>query len=212
MENSLAEEIYSESFQLSKLQLGHSSTANTPDNLILSGSDEADFHTDDRSWYDSDEESDRELQRVQNQFHTMGYRDGLLAGKDASSQEGFNIGFKQSVVASYNWGLVRGITSAVACLPNGLRESLIKTQDKRTKFQELHESVQSLSTTDALKLFYEDIMTKEALQQSGTSEGSVNVADSLVQSSDSNHLGNYSGELQSLLESSEIKVKLALEK
>ncbi|GKU92216.1 hypothetical protein SLEP1_g5975 [Rubroshorea leprosula] len=97
-------------------------------------------------------------------------------------------------------------------LQDGLRESFIKTQDKRTKFQELHECVQSLSTTDALKLFYEDIMTKEALQQSGTSEGSVNVADSQVQSSDSNHLGNYSGELQSLLESSEIKVQLALEK
>lgn len=40
----------------------------------------------------------------------MGYRDGVIAGKEASSQEGFNIGFKQSVLVGYNWGLVRGVT------------------------------------------------------------------------------------------------------
>lgn len=40
----------------------------------------------------------------------MGYRDGIAAGKEASAQEGFNEGFKQSVHIGYNWGLVRGIT------------------------------------------------------------------------------------------------------
>lgn len=39
----------------------------------------------------------------------MGYRDGLIAGKEASSREGFNIGFKQSVLVGYNWGLVRAV-------------------------------------------------------------------------------------------------------
>lgn len=40
----------------------------------------------------------------------IGYRDGLIAGQEASAQEGFNIGFKDSVLIGYNWGLVRGIT------------------------------------------------------------------------------------------------------
>lgn len=40
----------------------------------------------------------------------MGYRDGIIAGKEAALQEGFNIGFKGSVLAGYNWGLVRGVS------------------------------------------------------------------------------------------------------
>ena len=40
----------------------------------------------------------------------IGYRDGLIAGKEASAQQGFNIGFKQSVCVGYNWGLARGVT------------------------------------------------------------------------------------------------------
>jgi len=40
----------------------------------------------------------------------IGYRDGLIAGKEASAQEGFNIGFKQSVLDGYSWGVVRGVT------------------------------------------------------------------------------------------------------
>ena len=39
-----------------------------------------------------------------------GYRDGISAGKEASAQEGFNIGFKQSASSGYKWGIVRGIT------------------------------------------------------------------------------------------------------
>lgn len=39
----------------------------------------------------------------------IGYRDGIIAGKEASAQEGFNIGFKESVLGGYKWGLVRGI-------------------------------------------------------------------------------------------------------
>lgn len=40
----------------------------------------------------------------------IGYRDGLIAGKEAIAQDGFNIGFKESVLEGYNWGIVRGIT------------------------------------------------------------------------------------------------------
>lgn len=42
--------------------------------------------------------------------YQIGYRDGLMAGKETSAQEGFNIGFRDSVYVGYNWGLVRGIT------------------------------------------------------------------------------------------------------
>jgi hypothetical protein len=40
----------------------------------------------------------------------MGYRDGITEGQKDAAQEGFNIGFGQSVHVGYKWGLVRGIT------------------------------------------------------------------------------------------------------
>lgn len=43
-------------------------------------------------------------------INQIGYRDGLMAGKEASAQEGFNIGFGESVFVGYKWGLVRGVT------------------------------------------------------------------------------------------------------
>lgn len=41
------------------------------------------------------------------------YRDGIIAGKEASAQEGFNFGVKESVVDGFNLGLVRGVTGYV---------------------------------------------------------------------------------------------------
>ncbi|KAK6234429.1 hypothetical protein QUC31_006835 [Theobroma cacao] len=207
MDNSLAEELYSESLQLSKLHLGHSSTAN--------GFSEANDQAGDGSlWGDSDEELDklsdldREWQRRHDQFHTIGYRDGLIAGKEASAQEGFNIGFKQSVFAGCNWGLARGVTSALACLPDTLREKLIETQEKRDKFRGLCDSVNSLSTIDALKLFHDDIMSKKVVEQSEPVEAGVSAGGLREQSSTSGSLGKYTAELQSLLhESPKIKIQ-----
>ncbi|XVE51353.1 hypothetical protein DITRI_Ditri02bG0033600 [Diplodiscus trichospermus] len=208
MDNILAQELYSESLQLSNLHLGHSSTAN--------GFNETDIQAEDGSlWGDSDEELDRaneldrEWQRRHDQFHTIGYRDGLLAGKEDSAQQGFNIGFRQSVSVGYNWGLARGVTSTLASLPDELREKLIETQEKRDKFQKLYESVNAVSTTDALKLFHDDVLTRKAGEQSEPAQAGVSGGGSQEQSSNSDSLGSYTAELQSLLnESAEIKVQL----
>uniref|UniRef100_A0A6M2EWL8 Essential protein Yae1 N-terminal domain-containing protein n=1 Tax=Populus davidiana TaxID=266767 RepID=A0A6M2EWL8_9ROSI len=105
MEGSFAKELYSESLQLSNAELGSKPIAN------------GDLQDDGGSlWDDSveeldrDSDLDREWQRRHDQFHTIGYRDGLIAGKEDSAQEGFNVGFKQSVLVGYNWGVVRGVT------------------------------------------------------------------------------------------------------
>uniref|UniRef100_A0A6N2M916 Essential protein Yae1 N-terminal domain-containing protein n=1 Tax=Salix viminalis TaxID=40686 RepID=A0A6N2M916_SALVM len=110
MEGSIAKELYSESLQLSV------SSAELVSKPITSG----DLQDDDGPLWDvSDEELDRESdldrewKRRHDQFHTIGYRDGVISGKEASAQEGFNIGFKQSVLAGYNWGVVRGVTRCI---------------------------------------------------------------------------------------------------
>ncbi|KAH7679330.1 Essential protein Yae1 N-terminal protein [Dioscorea alata] len=123
--------------------------------------------SDDLWWEDENEGSDdgfshasilnREWQRRHKQFHTMGYRDGIAAGKEASAQEGFNEGFKQSVHIGYNWGLVRGIASTLSSLSDNLKGKLVGDPEKRESFQNLYSSVQKVSTNDALKMFHDSI-------------------------------------------------------
>ncbi|KAM1556122.1 hypothetical protein ACFX10_039702 [Malus domestica] len=155
MEGRFAHELYSESLSLSKIKLDGEPSANSIES-DRQDHDRVESCDEDGSWYASDDELHEqsalglEWQRRHNQYHTTGYRDGVIAGKEASSQEGFNIGFKKSVLVGYNWGLVRGVTSALACLPDGLKEKLIETEEQRNGFQRLFESVHSMSTKDAL--------------------------------------------------------------
>ncbi|KAI4323492.1 hypothetical protein L6164_023090 [Bauhinia variegata] len=204
MENRLTEELYGEILHLSKLEIGPTSADDQQKNL--NDCDGDDLGLDDGSvWGSSDDELDkaseldREWQKRHDQFHTMGYRDGLIAGKEASAQEGFNIGFKRSVLTGYGFGHVRGITSAFAHLPEEIKEKLVETPEKRSEFQGLYESVHSLSTTDALRLFNEEIKANETQVQNNKMEASACVADSPEQTTKCYHLGNYSGQLESLI-------------
>ncbi|XP_055961748.1 uncharacterized protein LOC126682575 [Mercurialis annua] len=191
--SSFAKELYSDSLKLSKLELD------------VSGGDDHDLQGGDGSfWGDSDEEFnkssdlDREWERRRDQFYNVGYRDGLSAGKESIAQEGFNIGFKRSALVGFDWGLVRGVSSAFACLPEELKASLIETQEKRKKFQELYDTVHSISTADALKSFHDDLVTKEAAEHIENSKSCSDTTSLENKISDFN-LGNYAGELQQLL-------------
>ncbi|KAL3614866.1 hypothetical protein CASFOL_040527 [Castilleja foliolosa] len=205
----IANELYSVIVQSSNAELDRGSTAAAKTN-------EKNLHGD--LWYEDDDgdetyhehtvekmnkgsDMEREWQRRHNQFHTIGYRDGLIAGKEAAAQEGFNIGFRSSVFAGYNWGFVRGITSAMASLPGGLKEKLVETEEARHKFNHLHETVQSLSTTDALKLFYED-QKRKSLNEKEIAKPSSSVAVLDHQMPDISVLENYHRQLESLISES----------
>ncbi|XP_059651952.1 uncharacterized protein LOC132299403 [Cornus florida] len=217
MDHSLANELYSESLQLSNVELGSTSTANTKQFDSHDFDEDDPWYEDGSSWNDSIEDLDkasdldREWQRRRDQFHTLGYRNGVMKGKEAAMQEGFNIGFKESVYAGFNWGLVRGITSAMTCLSDELKVRLVETQEKRNKFQGLYECAHSLSTADALKLFHRDILTEKSVKQHEDAEPNSYKADLQDQSSDGSLLRNCYGQLQSLLECSEIKVHLEID-
>lgn len=204
MEGSLAHELYSESLQLSNLELNPTSN---PNNF---SSDDV-WHDDESIWNGSGEELDkssdldREWEKRRTEFYTRGYRDGIIKGKEDAAQEGFNVGYKESVLFGYKWGVVRGVTSALACLPVGLKEKLVETQEKRNTFQSLYESVHSVSTKDALKSFHDDILSKKTEQHSEDVESSSSLDHGLG----SSLLGKYSVELQSILrESPELEVHL----
>ncbi|XP_052133891.1 uncharacterized protein LOC127752527 [Oryza glaberrima] len=142
---------------------------------------------------------DREWVHRQNQFHKMGYRDGIAEGQKDIAQEGFNVGFGQSVHVGYKWGLVRGITSALASLPDSLKEKLLPNVQCRGQLQELNNSVQEISAEDALQMFHESI-----LQSSHSSE---EPDATLKRATDSSRLQSLSKDLVILLhECPDVKV------
>ncbi|XP_019185708.1 PREDICTED: uncharacterized protein YAE1-like [Ipomoea nil] len=204
MEGTIKEELYSEALHFSDLDLGVRPDTNN-------GNHNAHVDDEDDLWYDDDGSScgvpskaadgssdlDREWQRRHDQFHTIGYRDGLLAGKESSAQKGFNAGFVESVYAGYNWGVIKGVIGTLACLPPELQERLITTEENRNKFQKLHESVQSVSTADALKTFHESL-SKRLANQGETVESSSCVIESQNQRSEDG-FQNYQSEFESLI-------------
>ncbi|KAM3303167.1 protein YAE1 isoform X2 [Capsicum chacoense] len=213
MESSIKNELYSDILDMSNLQSSLRSTINTGNNDSQDSdwcdlwSDDGDLCHDSTDKLDKTSEIDREWQRRHDQFHTIGYRDGLMAGKEASAQEGFNVGFRDSVYVGYNWGLVRGITSVFASLPDGLKERMVDTKEIQNKFQHLHESLQSRSTVEMLKVFH-DSLSKKSEESVKNDNSSSCLAESNDLSSNDNLLENYQKELQSLIDESGLKLHL----
>ncbi|XP_074573593.1 uncharacterized protein LOC141830018 isoform X3 [Curcuma longa] len=175
--------------------------------------DQIEYVSDD-CWFDDEppvETSGADLIREQkwrhDHFYTMGYRDGISAGKEASAQEGFNVGFKQSAPDGYKWGNVRGIASAFASLPDDSKKKLLKKFEDKEKFHSLYKSVQAISTDDALKMFYvhllqNDKQFKEQLIGNPQESSSASAG----KESNSNELNSLCEVLTSLIhESSRIK-------
>ncbi|XP_010478881.1 PREDICTED: uncharacterized protein LOC104757788 isoform X2 [Camelina sativa] len=198
--SNFAKELYGESLKLS-----------THGNVDHSLED-----SDDPFYGSSDEEysearvldHDNKLRREK--FHTAGYREGIAAGQEAIAQEGYNFGYKESVLDGYKFGIVRGVSSALAFLPDELREKVIDEQETREKFQKLHSSVHGISTEAAMKLFYGALTSKEGEEKSGaegSDSGSGSGSGSGVNAT--TDLGSYVTELNSLLDKSpKIEVKL----
>ncbi|OUZ99176.1 Essential protein Yae1 [Macleaya cordata] len=140
----------------------------------------------------------------------IGYRDGLTSAREASTQEGFNIGFKESVLVGYKWGLIRGVSSALACLSDGLKEKLVENIEAREKLQILYESVNSVSTKDALDLYGVEIFASKSKEHCKCAEGKSTLEIVPDEISSCSQLGSYSLELESLLQSSVIQVHSAV--
>ncbi|WOL18936.1 protein yae1 isoform X3 [Canna indica] len=167
----------------------------------------------DDSWCDDgllsetpDAELNREQKRRHDHFYTVSLlRDGISAGKEASAQVGFNIGFKQSAHDGYKWGIVRGITSAFASLADHSKERLVKKLEDREKFHTLYESAQEISADDVLQMYYNQLLRKS--QPDRKPEGNVESASLAEEELECNKLVSLSNALTCLVsESSEIQL------
>ncbi|XP_037410510.1 uncharacterized protein LOC119273470 [Triticum dicoccoides] len=123
---------------------------------------------DDSSWCDASDSPGHgsslhtEWAHLQDRLHNMGYREGITEGRKDAAQEGFNLGHRQSAPEGYKWGLVRGITSALASLPGSLKEKLLLDAQCRGKVEDLRNSVQEISPEAALRMFHESIIQDNA--------------------------------------------------
>ncbi|KAK4767806.1 hypothetical protein SAY87_002947 [Trapa incisa] len=203
MGDKFAEELYADSLHLSKPEHCPASAGNSSDAGDVWEEDEC-LWDDSEDRLDSSTDLEREWQRRRDRFFTIGYRDGLIAGKEASAQEGFNLGYKFSVPVGYNWGIVRGVTSALALLPDGLKERLVEDPEERVRYQNLHQSVRSLSASEAFKLFSNEILLDEKTTQSEDSKVTAihRVSSVQQQSLQPVRTGDYVGELKELLSAS----------
>ena len=77
----------------------------------------------------------------------------------------------------------------MASLPDGIREKLIETEEQRTRFQVLYKSVHSLSTTDALRFFNDEITSKRAGEQIASSETSSSEVETGLGEQRVDHIG-----------------------
>ena len=145
---------------------GHARAAErweAPASTVHCGNGE-DAAADDDSWCDAsdspghDSSLHREWTHRQDQFHKMGYRDGITEGQKDVAQEGFNLGHRQSAHVGYKWGLVRGITSALASLHDSLKEKLMRDAQRRGKLEDLHNFMLEISAQGALQLFHESTL------------------------------------------------------
>ncbi|XP_021774413.1 uncharacterized protein LOC110738349 [Chenopodium quinoa] len=174
--------------------------------------------SDDGVWLtDCDEETDeafyldREGKRRREEFYNAGYRDGLSAGKNVAAQEGFNQGFKDSVMIGNKWGIVRGVTSALAHIPNELKLKLLETEDKGKEFQNLFVAVDSIGTQDALKLFHDYIQQGKSAERRNIAESESSISHPTV--SQQSDLESYFEKLDLLLrESPMVDLQLELNK
>ncbi|XP_074269368.1 uncharacterized protein LOC141592542 isoform X2 [Silene latifolia] len=152
------------------------------------------------AWFDDNCDNDLELHNEwklrRDKFYTDGYREGIIEGQKDSAQEGFNLGFKDSVMVGYKWGIVRGVTSALAHLPDEVKKKLVEEEEVRKEFLNLHDQVDAIATDDALKLYYDKIKR----EKSGEQSNSVDSDPSRTQQSDCVGLETYVGKLELLLQ------------
>jgi hypothetical protein len=113
------------------------------------------------------------------------------------------LSFYSSVSLDFNFPSVIFPSSALASLPDSLKEKLVPDVQRRGKLQDLHRSVQEISADDAVQMFHESIC-----QSNRPSDGSgSHVTSTSDGATESNRMKSLSKDLVLLLrECSDIKV------
>eukprot|EP00249_Psilotum_nudum_P015462 c25339_g1_i1 orf=362-994(+) len=112
-----------------------------------------------RNW-----ELEREWKSRHTLFHTLGYRDGIEAGKNSSMQGGTDTGLKEGMGAGFKWGLAKGWMIAFEALPDGAKRLLLNEDRAKDQMDVLSAAVSSISSDNAFSLFSEHLERVDSSQ------------------------------------------------
>ncbi|KAL0379831.1 UNVERIFIED_CONTAM: hypothetical protein Sangu_0047400 [Sesamum angustifolium] len=148
---SIANELYSEVFQSSSVKLdGGSNAVEANDNSIENNPGDL-WYDDGSSCEDSVEKLNRTSDMDREWQRRLGYRDGLIAGKEAAAQEGFNVGFKDSV-----------FLGTAGVMSEGLLDALkLFYEDQKRKSANQKEGAEPSSTTTELDHQNPDVSSQD---------------------------------------------------
>ncbi|KAL0425686.1 UNVERIFIED_CONTAM: hypothetical protein Sradi_1103400 [Sesamum radiatum] len=146
LSGSIANELYSEVFQSSSVKLdGGSNAVEANDNSIENNPGDL-WYDDGSSCEDSVEklnrtsDMDREWQRRHDQFHTLGYRDGLIAGKKLLHKKGSILALR-----------ILCLLGTAGVMSEGLLDALkLFYEDQKRKSANQKEGAEPSSTTTEL--------------------------------------------------------------
>ncbi|KAF4612339.1 hypothetical protein D9613_003930 [Agrocybe pediades] len=112
----------------------------------------------DSPWDENPDESNvREVEwaKISSEFSNVGYREGIIAGKEAASQEGFDIGYATvGVPIGRELGILRGISSVLLAFLKDAAD--MGVQEKENLVAEARDISSQLS-----KVRFSDIMPRD---------------------------------------------------
>jgi len=111
---------------------------------------------------------DVEWSRISSEFTNVGYREGITAGKEAASQEGFNVGFATvGVPIGRELGLLRGIASVLLTF---LR-NMVNTPEKDPMIAEAQDISSQLARVRFSDIMPQDIEAEQHAREHLEAEG-----------------------------------------
>jgi len=88
---------------------------------------------------------EREWRKLQQEFHTTGYREGLSESRDTSMQLGFEEGFRQAGAQGFAWGALSGILSTLHSFYS--KEKSLLSESLLQEIDSLHSEVVGISNS-----------------------------------------------------------------
>jgi len=113
---------------------------------------------------------DIEWSRISSEFTTVGYREGITAGKEAALQEGFDAGFADiGAPLGRELGHLRGISSAILALLHS--STTLNEQQQQSSTQDAQEISSQLSNIRFSDIMPRDLEAEEHARQHLEEEG-----------------------------------------
>ncbi|KAG9284201.1 hypothetical protein G9A89_002862 [Geosiphon pyriformis] len=111
----------------------------------------------------------REWERMNEAFGNLGYKDGILEGKETTLQRGFDIGYMEGMIIGKELGRIRGVCNTILEFYTSKKKLATETDTTQSPSMlnpdsQLLVRLRSLER-DLAKITYDDLFTKQHFEQ-----------------------------------------------